>query len=91
MIRFKTINVDGIEIEREFNTADEIKKDWYSEEGTTLPANDDEVVFAEVNGEKIEAEVFEDIIDALRIKELSYTTKFRSYEDACEYVKKAYY
>ena len=66
MIKFKTINVDGMEIEREFNSVEEIKSDWFSDD-CTLPMCDDEVVFAEVDGQKIEAEIFEDIINALGI------------------------
>ena len=66
MIKFKTINVDGMEIVREFNTMEEIKNDWYSDD-CTLPANDDKVVFVEVDGKNIEAEIFEDIIKALGI------------------------
>ena len=66
MIKFTTINVDGMEVEREFNTAEEIEKDWYSDD-CSLPANDDEVISAEVDGEEIEAEIFLDIIKALGI------------------------
>ena len=66
MIKFKTINVDGIEIAREFDTLEEIKNDWYSDD-CTLPANDDAVVYAEIDGKKIEAKVFEDVVKELNI------------------------
>lgn len=65
MIKFKTINVDNMEIAREL-TVEEIKNDWYSDD-CTLPANDDVVVYAEIDGNKIEAEIFEDVIKALNI------------------------
>ncbi len=66
MIKFKTINVDGMEIEREFNNVEEINNDWYSDD-CTLPMLDDEVVFAEIDGKNIEANVFEDILYALGV------------------------
>lgn len=66
MIKFKTINVDDIEVAREFDTVEEIKNDWYSDD-CTLPMGDDEVVYAEIDGKKIEAEIFDDIIKALNI------------------------
>lgn len=61
MLRFQTINVDGEIRNWEFECIEEMLKNWLSDD-CTLPANDDEVVFAELNGEKIEAEIFEDII-----------------------------
>lgn len=66
MIKFKTINVDGMAIEREFNNVEEINNDWYSDD-CTLPMLDDEVVFAEIDGKNIEANVFEDILYALGV------------------------
>ena len=41
MIKFKTINVDGMEIEREF-TMEDFKNDWFSDD-CSLPMCDDEV------------------------------------------------
>ena len=62
MIKFKTVNVDGMEIEREMTT-EEFKNDWYSE-NCSLPMCDDEVVYAEIDGKKIDAKIFEDIAHA---------------------------
>ena len=67
MIKFKTINIDGMEITREFNTVEEVENDFYSED-CSLPANDDEVIEAEYDGEKIDAKIFLDIIKALGIE-----------------------
>ncbi len=51
MIRFKTINVDGIEKERSFETVGEILKNWWDEEqGTDLPGGDDEVLELVIEG-----------------------------------------
>lgn len=61
MLKFKTINIDGEVRNLEFEYIEDMLKNWLSDD-CTLPANDDEVVFAEFNGEKIEAEIFEDII-----------------------------
>ena len=61
MLKFKTINIDGEIRNWEFEYIEDMLKNWMSDD-CTLPANDDEVVFAEFNGKKIEAEVFEDII-----------------------------
>lgn len=60
MIKFTTINVDGIEITREL-TFKEFEADWFSED-CSLPMCDDAVVFAEIDGEKIEAKIFEDVV-----------------------------
>lgn len=65
MIKFKTINVDGVEIEREFTMAD-FKNDWLSDD-CSLPMCDDEVVYAEIDGKKIEAKIFEDVVHAIGI------------------------
>lgn len=41
MIRLKTINVDGMEIERTFESVSEILKNWWDEEhGTDLSGGD---------------------------------------------------
>ena len=61
MLKFKTINIDGEIRDWEFEYIEDMLKNWLSDD-CILPANDDEVVFAEFNGEKIEAKVFEDII-----------------------------
>ena len=67
MIKFTTINVDGIKITREFNTVEEIKKDWYSDD-CTLPANDDEIIYAELDGIQLHyPKIFEDLLDELGI------------------------
>ena len=67
MIKFTTINVDGIKITREFNTVEEIKKDWYSDD-CTLPANDDEIIYAELDGMQLHyPKTFEDLLDELGI------------------------
>lgn len=60
MIRFTTINVDDVAIPRTFNTLDEMKADWESEDGTTLPSLDDELVFGEINGVKVTGKTFND-------------------------------
>ena len=60
MIRFTTINVDGIAVPRTFNTLDEMKVDWEREDGTTLPSLDDELVFGEINGVKVTGKTFND-------------------------------
>lgn len=65
MLKFKTINIDGEIRNWEFEYIEDMLKNWLSDD-CTLPANDDEVVFAEFNGEKIEAKVFEDIINEFR-------------------------
>ena len=65
MLKFKTINIDGEIRNWEFEYIEDMLKNWLSDD-CTLPANDDEVVFAEFNGEKIKANVFEDIINEFR-------------------------
>ena len=68
MIKFTTVNVDGMKITREFNTVEEIKKDWYSDD-CTLPANDDEVIYAEIDGMQLHyPKIFEDLIEELGIE-----------------------
>lgn len=61
MLKFQTINIDDKVRNWKFEYIEDMLKNWLSDD-CTLPANDDEVVFAEFNGEKIEAEIFEDII-----------------------------
>lgn len=65
MLKFKTTNIDGEVRNWEFEYIEDMLKNWLSDD-CTLPANDDEVVFAEFNGEKIEAKIFEDIINEFR-------------------------
>ena len=65
MLKVKTINIDSEIRNWEFEYIEDMLKNWLSDD-CTLPANDDEVVFAEFNGEKIEAKVFEDIINEFR-------------------------
>ena len=65
MLKFQTINIDDEIRNWEFEYIEDMLKNWLSDD-CTLPANDDEVVFAEFNGEKIEAKVFEDIINEFR-------------------------
>lgn len=62
MLKFKTVNIDGEIRNYEFEYIEDMLKNWLSDD-CTLPANDDEVVCAEFNGAKIEAKVFEDIIN----------------------------
>ena len=65
MVKFTTINVDGKRVSREFKTAKEVINDWNSEDGTTLPSNDDEVVYAEVDGKEVKCNQFIDLINHL--------------------------
>ena len=44
MIRIKTINIDGKEIERTFESVADILTNWWDENGTDLPGEDDEVL-----------------------------------------------
>lgn len=67
MIKFTTINVDGLKVTREFNSVEEIKQDWYSD-NCTLPANDDEVIYAEIDGVQLYyPTIFEELLDELGI------------------------
>ena len=67
MIKFTTINVDGLKVTREFNSVEEIKQDWYSD-NCTLPANDDEVIYAEIDGVQLHyPTIFEELLDKLGI------------------------
>lgn len=65
MIKFTTVNIDGIQITRNFNNFEEILREWYSD-NCDLPANDDCLISAEINGEKIMVETFEEFINVLR-------------------------
>ena len=67
MIKFTTINVDGLKVTREFNSVKEIKQDWYSD-NCSLPANDDEVIYAEIDGIQLHyPTIFEELLDELGI------------------------
>ena len=67
MIKFTTVNVDGMVVTREFNTLEEIRSDYYSDD-CTLPANDDKVLYAELDGVQLHyPATFEDLIDELGI------------------------
>ena len=67
MIKFTTINVDGLKVTREFNSVEEIKQDWYSD-NCTLPANDDGVIYAEIDGVQLHyPTIFEELLDELGI------------------------
>lgn len=53
MITFTTINCNGDTIERTFNSIAAILKDYWDEEGTTLPSSDDPVLNYSLNGPSI--------------------------------------
>ncbi len=53
MIRIKTINVDGREIERTFESVSDILINWWDENGTDLPGGDDEVLEVTMDGKSI--------------------------------------
>lgn len=53
MIRIKTINVDGKEIERTFESVADILTNWWDENGTDLPGGDDEVLELTMDGKSI--------------------------------------
>ena len=65
MIKFTTINVDGLEVTRQFKTIRELKNEYYSD-NCDLPANDDKIIFAEINGEQLQGvKTFEELMDIL--------------------------
>lgn len=53
MIRIKTINVEGREIERTFESVADILTNWWDENGTNLPGGDDEVLEVTMDGKSI--------------------------------------
>ena len=72
MIKFTTINVDGVEVTREFKSIKDLRKEYYSDD-CDLPANDDKIVYAEVEGCKLHyPKIFEDLIDELGIKIMNF-------------------
>lgn len=61
MIYFETINCDGNKRVWDFDTLQEIKDNWWSDD-CTLPMMDDEAICLNINGKNIEGiETFEDI------------------------------
>jgi hypothetical protein len=65
MIKFTTINVDGLEVIRQFKTIRELKNEYYSD-NCDLPANDDKIIFAEINGEQLQGvKTFKELMDIL--------------------------
>lgn len=68
MIKLKTINIHGEIKEWKFDSTKEILKDWYVD-GMDLPSGDDKVAGKsfELDGKKIPANYFEDIINTLQI------------------------
>ena len=65
MIKFTTVNVDGLNINREFNSIDEMQADWNNPDGTTLPSLDDELVYAEINNKEFKGSTFDCLARAL--------------------------
>ena len=53
MIRIKTINVEGREIERTFESVADILTNWWDENGTDLLGGDDEVLEVTMDGKSI--------------------------------------
>lgn len=69
MIKFRTINVDGVEVARVFGSVEEMRKDWYSD-NCTLPMLDDELTYAEVDGVQLHyPRIFKDLVEELGIEE----------------------
>ena len=57
MIRFKTLNVDGQLVEREYQSIAEIIKNWWSEGKTELPGEDDKVVELVIGGKSLQSPI----------------------------------
>lgn len=53
MIKFTTVNCNGVKIERSFDSIADIIKDWWNEEGTTLPDSEDPVVCYNIDDKDI--------------------------------------
>lgn len=69
MIRFKTINVDGRECDWEFETVAILEREWWNPD-CWLPANDDPLLAAEVDGQQFEipnGAWFEDLLTMVGI------------------------
>ena len=67
MVKFITVNCDGIMIDRTFDSVAHILKDWWDDDGTTLPSGDDPVVSYNIDGNDIQPKdlKFTDFIDEL--------------------------
>lgn len=65
MIKFTTVNVDGVRIPRIFMDINEMKADWNDPNGTSLPSLDDQLVRAEVDGNKFIGKTFADLVNVL--------------------------
>lgn len=65
MIKFTTVNVDGVRIPRIFMDINEMKADWNDPNGTSLPSLDDQLVMAEVDGNKFIGKTFADLVNVL--------------------------
>ena len=65
MIKFTTVNVDGVRIPRIFMDINEMKEDWNDPNGTSLPSLDDQLVRAEVDGNKFIGKTFADLVNVL--------------------------
>lgn len=57
MIKFKTLNVDGQLVEREYQSIAEIIKNWWSEGKTELPGDDDKVVELVIGGKSLQSPI----------------------------------
>lgn len=53
MIWFTTKNCENETVQNIFDNVSEIKTNWFSEDGTTLPAGDDELCSAYIDGVKL--------------------------------------
>lgn len=83
MIVFRTINVDGVEVERKFNSIEEIGDDWYSDD-CSLPSLDDEVIvfyYDDEEGHKLTygADTFFDIVKTLGIIDVDGNNRYKEY------------
>lgn len=65
MIKFTTVNVDGVRIPRIFMDINEMKADWNDPNGTSLPSLDDQLVSAEVDSNKFIGKTFADLVNVL--------------------------
>lgn len=65
MIKFTTVNVDGVKIPRIFIDINEMKADWNDPNGTSLPSLDDQLVSAEIDGNKFIGKTFDDLVKVL--------------------------
>lgn len=70
-IKFTTINVDGLKVSREFENIRDLKNEYYSS-NCDLPANDDEVIYAELYGNQLQISTFEDLLQELGIENFKW-------------------